>query len=351
MTIRKILSAVASIVVLATSCNSATKKSTTDAVTDTNDVDVVGYEMNSQYKTIAKLWHNSEVQNLSDGSTSVQSNSIFVSGNDVYVVGYENNDEGIQVAKLWKNSVVQNLTDGTNSAYASSVFVSGNDVYVVGHENITTWTPILWKNGVAQRLTDGNHYAMATSVYIYNDDVYVVGYETNKQGKCVAKLWKNGVGKNLTNGTFNAIAESIFVSNENVYVVGWEENEQSANNYGNIKVAKLWKNGVVQNLTDGSKSAECSSVFIDANDVYVVGYESKDKSDYFAGGSIVAKFWKNGIEQSLSDGTDKAWARSVYVLNNDVYVAGFDGHDAILWKNGVAQKISKGTAECVFVKK
>ncbi|MDR1552039.1 MAG: hypothetical protein LBS69_01065 [Prevotellaceae bacterium] len=341
-----LLVAIVSIIILTTSCNGATKQQ----AANTNDVYVVGYEMNKQYKTVAKLWHNGEAQNLSDGTTNMQSNSTFVSGNDVYVVGYENNDYGVQIAKLWKNGVVQNLTNGTNSAYASSVFVSGNDVYVVGHEKITTWMPILWKNSVAQKLTDGNHYAMATSVYVYNDDVYVVGCEENKQGKCVAKVWKNGVGKNLTNGTCDAIAKSIFVSDGNVYVVGWEENEQSANDYGNIKVAKVWKNEVVQNLTDGSKSAECSSVFVTNNDVYIVGYESKDKSDYFVGDSIVAKLWKNGIEQSLSDGTDKAWAKSVYILNNDVYVAGFDGNDAILWKNGVAQKISKGTAECVFVK-
>jgi hypothetical protein len=42
-------------------------------------------------------------------------------------------------------------------------------------------------------------------------DVYVAGYEYNAQDKNVAKLWKNGEEQNLTDGTRNASANSVFV--------------------------------------------------------------------------------------------------------------------------------------------
>ena len=39
-------------------------------------------------------------------------------------------------------------------------------------------------------------------------NVYVAGYEGN-----VAKIWKNGVATNLTNGSISASASSVFVTN------------------------------------------------------------------------------------------------------------------------------------------
>ena len=43
-------------------------------------------------------------------------------------------------------------------------------------------------------------------------DVYVAGYEYSFQaGSQVAKLWKNGVAQNLSDGTRYAMAYSVFV--------------------------------------------------------------------------------------------------------------------------------------------
>jgi len=56
------------------------------------------------------------------------------------------------------------------------------------------------------------------------------------------------------------------------------------------------------------------------SDVYVTGYEG-----------TVAKLWKNGVAQNLfsesslrSSGEHKAEANSVYVSGNDTYVAGYE---------------------------
>ncbi|MCL1909077.1 MAG: hypothetical protein FWG12_06900 [Holophagaceae bacterium] len=106
----------------------------------------------------------------------------------------------------------------------------------------------------------------------------------------------------------------------------------------------LIKNGVLQ---DGYGPA--SSVFVIGNDVYVAGYRhSAEKTQ-------IATVWKNGVAHSLGDGINPSGAKAVFVWGDDVYVAGWEknsrGQDAArFWKNGVAQNIPNGyTANSVFV--
>src|SRR5690606_31364312 len=79
-------------------------------------------------------------------------------------------------------------------------------------------------------------------------------YEDNGTYK-VAKIWKNGVAQDLTDGSTLAFAYSVFVSGSDVYVSGSESN-------GTNHDAKLWKNGIAQDLTNNS-IAEAVSVFVD----------------------------------------------------------------------------------------
>ena len=118
-----------------------------------------------------------------------------------------------------------------------------------------------------------------------------------------------------------------------VYVVGYEINSQE--NW----VAKFWENGIVQSLTNpgpirkwGAAQALCVHVL--GNDIYVVGHDN-----------FTAKFWKNGVEQCLTDKSGVwTYARSVYVSDNDVYVVGGGyAHKkkvVKLWKNGVTYNLT-----------
>ncbi len=84
-------------------------------------------------------------------------------------------------------------------------------------------------------------------------------------------------------------------------------------------------------------------------DVYVAGYERGPS------GNEVAKYWKNGIETTLSDGARDAAAVSVFVNDTEVYAAGWDGNKSVnLWKNGAPTNLTDGTklafGKSVFIK-
>jgi hypothetical protein len=104
-------------------------------------------------------------------------------------------------------------------------------------------------------------------------------------------------------------------------------------------------------LDIGSGLSRAYGVAISGDDVYAAGYKLN------AQGKSVATLWKNGAAQELSDGR---YASSVFVFENDVYVAGYEDQrtwvQAIVWKNGaVHQRLTGGeknsftTASSIFV--
>ena len=169
---------------------------------------VVGFEHNETGKSFAKLWKNGMPQNLTDGSSLARANSVYVLGKDVYVGGYEND-----VAVLWKNGINQN-TGETNSSEINSVYGIGSNVYATGTEASGKWSAVLWKNLEKQNLSSELPWAIGHSVYVLDNDVYVAGtgINTGSGTTQVAKLWNNGVVEDLTDGTYEAAAYSVFVA-------------------------------------------------------------------------------------------------------------------------------------------
>ena len=272
-------------------------------VTDNGDVYVAGSAPVG--RGAAAVWKNGKVQNLAPCTfMHSEANSVFVYNGDVYAVGSE--ESAIthnRIAKLWINGKTYNLSDEKTLMVASSVYVHNGDVYVAGFElplePVSCGTcvqirsgfaiAVLWKNGQLQYLTDGVHNAWATSVFVSGNDVYVAGFEGTS-----ARLWKNEVVQNLENetsgGPFN-IVNSVFVSGKDVYAAG----------------NKVWKNGKILYERGGNYSFE--SIFVSDNDVYVVGRETN-----FGGGYDAAKLWKNGMIQDISYGSTMSYANSVFVV-------------------------------------
>jgi hypothetical protein len=326
----------------------------------------------------ATLWKNGKAQNLENKSNYMAS-SVFVFDNDVWVSGKSMpTQNSMRQTKLWKNGKEQ--TFPIQATDIVSVYVSGNDVYMAGKEESVLGPNIaaLWKNGEKQKLINrwengaevDCYFAYANLVFVSGNDVYVVGQSKNtgevafsqdgktayllkkdavtregnavaQDGKIVIELWKNGVKQQISDGTNDAFVTSLYVSGNDVYIVG---NEKSA--------AKIWKNGEAQKLSNGIESS-ANSVFVSGNDVYVAGYEQN------VGERAVAVLWKNGEAQKLTDGKFFAEANSVFVSGSDVYVVGYEGTKdekfyAMLWKNGKAKKLTKAqtraNAYAVFVK-
>jgi hypothetical protein len=256
-------------------------------VSQSNDIYVAGIAYGG-----GKVWKNGQpYNNLFTPSTSNIANSVFFNATDLYVAGaLKAGASSIFTPKIWKNNVLlfPMTTSNQNDSYANSVFVSGNDVYVAGYENNTA---VFWKNGVETYLTNinpANFASFAFSIFVSGTDVYVAGIEANGVNN-VAKVWKNGIASNLSDGTYSAYAKSVFVSNGDVYVAGYEKNQSG------FYVAKFWKNGIATSLTNGT-NAYATGIFVKGIDVYVCGKEINSS------GMPVAKFWKNGLPTNLTFG-------------------------------------------------
>jgi len=314
-----------------------------------SDVDtyVVGYasdNLNGQ----SFLWKNGVAQKLGNGSDFTNPTSVFVSGPDVYVVGGSYNTgsgSATSTVKLWKNGVIQNLSGVSEDAAPSGLFVSGSDVFVAGvkaHAVTGNTVATLWKNGVPQSLTDGSTFAAAESVFVSGSHVYVAGNETSYNDRNIARLWKDGVLQQLENALEGA-ANSVFVSNNEVYVAGWSSTG-----------ATLWKNGMVQNIFEFQDITSINSIYVSGSDLYSVG----SVSDIWT----FPILWKNGVVQNLGNGEKVGEAYSVFELGGDVYVAGYgvdpngNGNGiATLWKNGAPHYLEnnfpRSFATSVFVVK
>ena len=143
--------------------------------------------------------------------------------------------------------------------------------------------------------------------------------------------------------------------NKKVYAVGYVSIQDF---FSRPRTAKLWIDTMETSLTDGTKDAIAIGVFLLGNDVYIAGFESN-------GSKKVAKLWKNNTAISLTDGTKNAVANEIFVVGTDVYVTGFEAYGIlgsdeltrpVLWKNGVANylpisgtdKIAIATSVCVL---
>ncbi|MCS3797218.1 hypothetical protein [Niastella sp. OAS944] len=100
--------------------------------------------------------------------------------------------------------------------------------------------------------------------------------------------------------------------------------------------AAYWKDGKLFPLAGGTYA---HSIYVVGNDVYVAGENNN--------GNLQAVYWKNGVPVMLSNGTNAALANSIYVVGTDVYVGGYELYNnnaispvAKYWKNGVAVSLT-----------
>jgi hypothetical protein len=179
----------------------------------------------------------------------------------------------------------------------------------------------------AQTTTYGNDVTFTTSP----PNVYIAGYAYDCCNP-IPTYWKNGNAVPLD--AINGEAHAMVISGDDIYVAG----------NGYIPdvgyVAKYWKNGIEVVLTDGTNPAIARSIAVSGSDVYVAGHEYVESFN-------VAMYWKNGVAVPLTDGSKDAEARSIVISGDDVYVAGFEHNGSVYvakyWKNGTAVPLSDPT--------
>jgi Carboxypeptidase regulatory-like domain len=258
-------------------------------------------------------------------------------------------------------STTANGTATSNSVNLNTIVACGNSinnngVYIAG---AIDGRAVIWKDGVPTFLTPvvtGNKDAYAIKTLVYNNDVYVLGGEydsTINGGVTTIKLWKNGVLTNITNGTTNADAYGFDVYNGDVYIGGYETN-------ANIDINKVWKNGIATVLPkDTFDYVEATDIKVLNGDVYVSGSGRKINNTNNNNISDRALYWKNGAINLLSNIGNFSAASGVFLNNADIYFSGQDyinGENiGVYWKNGVESTLNllspytRSDARAIFI--
>lgn len=281
-----------------------------DMVVSGDDVHAVGYEANSAGKYVARYWKNGVATDLTDGSRDAFANGIFISGNDIYVAGQElKPGESTYAAKYWKNGVMMTLNDDSQNSVATGIAVVGSDVYVIGERRMQNWlTPVTcyWKNGQRTDLSDQTTTASDQDIAVSGNNVYMMwSVVYNGSGQLQTRYSKNLSSPVLIqDGTPYAGGMAIAVKDNEVYIAG-----TGLSSNGQSFVARYWKNG--SPVTVGGEGSFGLGIDVSGDNIYVSGYQQ------IQGGGSAATYWKNGKVQQLSNGAGSGMIRQIKVKEKE----------------------------------
>jgi hypothetical protein len=270
--------------------------------------------------TFLKVWANGEVETWSNPNRSAAwGYAAALKDDDLYIAG--SFYDGVIKPCYYKNKVEIDLPT-TGSAITSDIAIDGNDIYISGYDLTTSVKKALyWKNGTSILLA-GTLYGDATTscIKIMGSDVYVGGSVTNAAGKTVAVYWKNGVLQQVSDGTLSTTVKDILVDGADIHLVLEEYSPSGLYAIdGGVSIIYM-KNSTVFRLTEGSKKQLFSGagrmVLANAR-VYIPGWDNKDFKNY-----NVARLWIDGVQSPLVSGELFTRANWVGVAGGDVIVAG-----------------------------
>jgi hypothetical protein len=361
-------------VILASCSNSENKnyedQAVKDIVINVKDIYISGYEYDySTSKYRAKYWKNGIETYLTDGMKNAKAFCVFVYIEDVYIVGYEENEKGVKIAKYWKNGTGYDLTTyeiGDLDSIPTSVYVANNILYIVGYKGgnnnsqpTVPYLPVLWKDSKITFLPDGyinkpneGYPAIPKDLFIKDSNIYIVGDTYYDDGI----FWKNGTSKILqkeNNPAYSRMSlNSIFAYGTDLYIAGTEYWSQGKSGGGIGGGARYWKNEILNSLPSISTYySNAKSIFVSNNNIYVAGYDVTTQQ-----GLKKAVYWKNSKEVFLPVNGIESSANAIFVNAEDTYIIGYESKGAFedyivkFWKNDIPTDLTRGIPTNIFVK-
>jgi hypothetical protein len=271
--------------------------------------------------TLASYWKDGVYTALANPEISSLVGSMYVDGSSVLIGFWKYGENPPSTALVWH--------DGTETVMEGvlgrpMIASRNNDFFGVWAE-AAQW--VFHKNGISQPILDTAHSFGPSAMALHGDDLYISGYSAGAKLSPFdteilhAQYWKNG--QLIFRETEVSNGLSIFTHQNDIYMAG--------NLYvpgGSSSIACYWKNGQRVNLTDESEFATARSVFVTDEHVYVAGMINDQ-----------AVYWKDGEAIALTNMGTFSMANCIFVHEDDVHVGGYQNGYPAYWKNDLRQDI------------
>ncbi len=196
-------------------------------------------------------------------------------------------------------------------------------VSITDKEIIATVPPLAISAPVSLQLSDTTIAGGAFKIY----QVYALVNETvNMEHKI--KVWHNGTVTFISQGTSFKAGYGLFVDGTDYYVSGWNE----------VRPA-YWKNTVYTSLS-ASLSGRAMAIVVDGGVVHMAGMEVN-------GSQFGVKYWmnENGTFLTTPQFTNNDYAGDMEIRNGEVFIAGSESISngasmAAYWVDGVKTELS-----------
>ena len=305
-------------------------------------------ETNENYFIINYKEKSIQIKNDNDYRYSAEDTQII--NGDVYTVGTFTNIKEYQIrACYWVNNEIHYLGDEDEISHATGILFLNGDIYICGSKQTkkgilpegsykysdriknTIYSIIVWKNGEEYTIaeydfefeTDDEYYGFRTpnaNMIVRYDNNFIIIGNINKK----AVYWYNSNEYLISE---NAIITSAFINGNDMYFAGYDDSGQE--NLNKTLVAKYWKNTEEVTVSDGKYNSVINSIYVENEDVYLVGasqlgnnyfYPEKEYDKEYKLREYIPFYWKNGVSFQPEDLNSHGVAIKVLMIDDKLTI-------------------------------
>jgi len=236
--------------------------------------------------------------------------------NTVHLAGIIDNGTDGGLGSYWKNGLYSRLGDEDKASRPSSLYVENSSVLIGGSKQGTPTRAVIWKDGV-ENIID-NSFGAGAIAASKGGKLYATWFDLTLRWVYL----KDDVRQPIIDTALNFQPTALALQDDDLFIAG---NAVEPTTDGDPH-AQTWKNGQLTFRED--EVSYTTSIFIHGSDVYMGGYL------YNRHGTNVACYWKNGKRIDLGEAGIKSMAKSIYVTDDHIYIAGMINDQAVYWKDG-----------------